>query len=64
MPDLPRGCSEESDRNDFEKKNKLVASLLGFFQSNKECTREKKVKMLISKVTLSGNIVFFPSIFG
>lgn len=41
MPDLPRGCSGESDRNDFEKKNKLVASLLGFFQSNKECTEKK-----------------------
>lgn len=62
MPDLPHGCSGESDRNDLEKKNKLIASLSGFFQSNKECT-EIKVEMMISKVPLSGNIVLFPSNF-
>ena len=65
MPDLPSGYSEESDKNSLKRKINSFASLLDFCQnqSNKNYIIKKSLIMVISKVTLSGDALPFPSVF-
>lgn len=65
MPDLPSGCSEESII--LQRKINSFASLLDFcrIQSNKEYggKKNKSLRMMISKLSLSEEIISFPSKF-